>query len=188
MRPVFLITVFLFLFLPALPTPAQTGNADEKRSFIYEWTDGKGVVHITDSLDKVPEPYRQNARRHEAAPEGGAAPDRPRQQGAAPSGGGASEQSEAQQKTQWQQRLRGAKQRLAGAEQRYRELEQKRTALLGQWGTPAYAPPGARIEAERLSAEMQDVQKEIDKARNEVEVVIPEEARKEGVPPGWLRE
>jgi hypothetical protein len=84
--------------------------------------------------------------------------------------------------------MSGAKQRLAAAEQRYRELEQKRTALLGQWGTPAYAPPEARIEAERLAREMQNVQKAIDDARNQIEVVIPEEARKADVPPGWLRE
>jgi hypothetical protein len=192
MRQVFLIAVFLFLSVSALPAPAQTagsaGDAGEKQSYLYEWTDGKGVVHITDSLDKVPEQYRPNARRLEAAPEEGAAPDRPRQQGTAPSAGSAEEEHEARQKALWQQRLSGAKQRLAGAEQRYRELEQRRTALLGQWGTPAYAPPSARIEAERLSEEMKGVQKEIDNARNEIEVVIPEEARKAGVPPGWLRE
>jgi hypothetical protein len=88
----------------------------------------------------------------------------------------------------WQRRVSMAKQRLAAAKQRYQELDQKRTSLLGQWGTPAYAPPEARIEAQRLAQEMDSVQKEIDDARNEVEVVIPEEARKAGVPPGWLRE
>jgi chromosome segregation ATPase len=88
----------------------------------------------------------------------------------------------------WQRRVGAAKQRLAAAEQHYRELENRRTTLLGQWGTPAYAPPEARSEAERLAQEMRSVQKEIDDARNEVEVAIPEEARKAGVPPGWLRE
>lgn len=185
MRSGLVIAVFLFLFMPALP--AQTAGSAEQ-SDLYQWTDSKGVVHITDSLDKVPAPYRPKARRLEAAPEEGTAPVRPRQQGAAPSAGSAEEQLEAQQKAQWQQRMSGAKQRLAGAEQRYRDLEQKRTALLGQWGTPAYAPPAARIEAERLSEEMRGVQQEIDDARNEVEVGIPEEARKAGVPPGWLRE
>ena len=192
MHQVLLIAVFLFMFMPALPVPAQTGGSagsvEEQKSYIYQWTDGTGVVHITDSLDKVPKPYQSNARRLEAAPEEGAAPDRSRQQGTAPSAGSAEEEHEARQKALWQQRLSGAKQRLAGAEQRYRELEQRRTALLGQWGTPAYAPPAARIEAERLSEEMKGVQKEIDNARNEVEVVIPEEARKAGVPPWWLRE
>jgi chromosome segregation ATPase len=188
MRSGLFIAVFLII-MSALPAPAQTaGSADEQQSYLYEWTDNTGVVHITDSLDKIPAPYRSNARRLEAAPGEGTAPVRPRQQGAAPSPGGSEDQREAQEKLVWQRRMSDAKQRLAAAEQRYRELEQRRTALLGQWGTPAYAPPAARVEAERLSGEMQSVQKEIDSARNEVEVVIPEEARKAGVPPGWLRE
>lgn len=192
MHQVLFIAVFLFLFMPPLPAPAQTagsaGGVEGQKSYIYQWTDSDGVIHITDSLDKVPKPYRPNARRLEAAPEEGATPDRPRQQGTAPSAGSAEEGREAQQKALWQQRMSSAKQRLAAAEQRHRELEQRRAALLGQWGTPAYAPPEARIEAERLGQEMQNVQKEIDDARNEVEVVIPEEARRTGVPPGWLRE
>jgi uncharacterized protein DUF4124 len=186
------LLIAVLVLASALPAPAQTGGsaggAEEKKSYIYQWTDGKGVVHITDGLDKVPEPYRPHARRLEAAPEEEAAPEQPRQQGVSSPTGNGEDQREAQQKTAWQQRVRDAKQQLAAAEQRYRELEQKRTALLGQWGTPAYAPPEARIEAERLAQEMQAVQKEIDDARNRVEVAIPEEARKAGVPPGWLRE
>jgi flagellar motility protein MotE (MotC chaperone) len=183
-----LIAVFLVI-LSALPASAQTaGSTDEKQSYLFEWTDSKGVVHITDSLDKVPTEHRSNMRRREAAPEEGTAPARPRQPGTAPSADSAEDQREAQEKAAWQRRMSDAKQRLAAAEQRYRELEQRRTALLGQWGTQAYAPSSARVEAERLSVEMQGVQKEIDNARNEVDVVIPEEARKAGVPPGWLRE
>src|SRR5512147_220278 len=102
MHQVLLIAVFLFMFMPALPVPAQTGGSagsvEEQKSYIYQWTDGTGVVHITDSLDKVPKPYRPNARRLEAVPEEGAAPDRPRQQGSAPSPGRVEEQGEAQQK------------------------------------------------------------------------------------------
>jgi len=186
------LLIAVFLLASALPAAAQTsggaGGGEEKQSYIYEWTDGAGVVHLTDSLDKVPKPYRPQARRLEAAPEERVAPNQPRQQGASSPAGNAEEQREAQQKAMWQQRVGAAKQRQAAAERHYRELEQRRTYLLGQWGTPAYAPPGARIEAERLAQEMQSVQKEIDDARNEVEVVIPEEARKAGAPPGWLRE
>jgi len=193
MRWVLLIA--FFLLASALPAPAQTsggaGGGEEKQSYLYEWTDGAGVVHLTDGLDKVPKLYRPHARRLEAAPEEGVVPNQPRrlrQQGGSSPAGNAEGGGEAQQKDMWQRRVNAAKQRLAAAEQHYRELEQKRTALLGQWGTPAYAPPGARIEAEQLAGEMQTVQKEIDSARNEVEVAIPEEARKAGVPPGWLRE
>ena len=186
------LLIAFFLLASALSAPAQTsggaGGGEEKQSYIYEWTDGAGVVHLADSLDKVPKPYRPHARRLEAAPGEGAAPNQPRQQGAFSPAGNAEEQSETQQKALWQRRVNAAQQRLAAAEQHYRELEHRRTALLGQWGTPAYAPPAARSEAERIAQELQSIQKEIDDARNEVEVAIPEEARKAGVPPGWLRE
>jgi hypothetical protein len=186
------LLIAVLIFASALPAPAQTGGSadgvEEKKSYIYQWTDGAGVVHITDGLDKVPKPYRPHARRLEAAPEEGAAPNQPRQQGASSPARNAEEQREAQQKAMWQRRVGAAKQRLAAAEQHYRELENRRTTLLGQWGTPAYAPPEARIEAERLAEEIQSVQKEIDAARNEVDVEIPEQARKAGALPGWLRE
>jgi uncharacterized protein DUF4124 len=182
------LLIAVLILASTLPARAQTGGSaggdEEKKSYIYQWTDSKGVVHITDGLDKVPAPYRPHARRLEAAPEEGAAPDRPGQQGiSSPAGNG-----DEQQKAMWKRRMSEAKQRLTAAEQRYRKIDQRRTYLLGQWGTPAYAPPEARIEAERLAQEMQKVQKEIDDARNQVEVAIPEEARKAGVPPGWLRE
>lgn len=186
------LLIAVLILASALTAPAQTGGSagdvEEKKSYIYQWTDGKGVVHITDGLDKVPEPYRPHARRLEAAPEEGAAQKQPGQQGVSSPTGNGGEQREAQQKAMWRQRMSDAKQRLAAAEQRYREIDQRRTYLLGQWGTPVYAPPEARIEAERLAREMQIVQKEIDDARNQLEVAIPEEARKAGVPPGWLRE
>jgi hypothetical protein len=182
------LLIAFFLLASALQTPAQTSLGDEKQSYLYEWTDGKGIVHLTDSLDKVPKPYRPHARRLETAPGEEAAPNQPQQQGASSPAGNAEDQRETQQKAFWQQRVNAAKQRLAAAQQHYRELEQRQTTLLGQWGTPAYAPPEARIEAERIAQEMQSVQKEIDDARNDVEVAIPEEARKAGVPPGWLRE
>jgi hypothetical protein len=35
---------------------------------------------------------------------------------------------------------------------------------------------------------MKEVRKEIDEIRRELDEAIPEEARKAGVPPGWLRE
>jgi hypothetical protein len=178
--------------MSALPVFAQTGGnaggVEEKQTYIYQWTDSQGVVHITDGLGKVPKQYRHDARRLEAVPEEGGAPNRPVEQGVSSPAGNGEEQREAQQKAMWRQRMSEAKQRLAAAEQRYRETDQRRTAMLGQWGTPAYAPPEVRIEAERLAGEMQTIQQEIDDARNQVEVVIPEEARKAGVPPGWLRE
>jgi len=196
MRPHLLIAAMLLVSAPAVFAQAtgQAGSQEEKKpeenkSYLYEWTDSKGVVHITDGLDKVPQKFRAGARRRESLPAAGSAEDRSGQQGISetvrPS---EQEEIEADQKAEWKQRLSMAKQKLAGAEKRHRDLDQKRAALQGSWEIPANAPASVRVEIEQLDQEMQRVQREIDEARNEVSVVIPEAARKAGVPPGWLRE
>src|SRR5512143_1143204 len=128
MKPGILLSVILLTF--ALPVFAQTGgNAvgiEEKQTYIYQWTDGQGVVHITDGLDKVPNQYRHDARRLESVPEEGAVPNRPGQQGAASPAGNGEEQRAAEQKAMWQQRMSAAKQKLAAAEQHYHEIDQRR--------------------------------------------------------------
>jgi hypothetical protein len=196
MRPHLLIAAMLLVSAPAVFAQAtgQAGSQEEKKpeenkSYLYEWTDGKGVVHITDGLGKVPQKFRAGARRRESSPAGGAAEERSGQQGISePAGPSEQEEIEADQKAEWQQRMNMAKQKLAGAEKRHRDLGQKRAALQGSWGIPANAPAAVRVEIDQLDQEMQRVQREIDEARNEVAVVIPEAARKAGVPPGWLRE
>jgi chromosome segregation ATPase len=162
---------------------------EEKKSYLYQWTDSTGGVHITDGLDKVPQEFRAGAQRLESASGEGAAEDRSgRLHSSEPAGPSRQEKIEESQKAEWQQRVNTAKQRLADAEKRYHDLEQKRATMLGPWGVRANAPAGVRLEMEQLDKEMQRVQREINEARNEVEVVIPEAARKAGVPPGWLRE
>jgi hypothetical protein len=160
---------------------------EEKKGFLYQWTDSKGVVHITDGLDKVPPKFRAGARRLETAPAEGPGEGQ-KKDISEPAGPSDREESEANQKADWQQRMSVAKQKLAGAEKQYRDLEQKRAALQGPWGVPANAPAAVRVEIQQLNEDMQRAQREVDEARNEVEVVIPDEARKAGVPPGWLRE
>ena len=43
-------------------------------------------------------------------------------------------------------------------------------------------------EMKELDGDLARARNEADKARNEVEVTIPDEARRAGIPPGWLRE
>ncbi len=162
---------------------------EERKSVLYQWTDGKGVVHITDDLNKIPGKYRSNARRLETAPGTAEAPATPGGTGISTAPGESQEEErEADLKEEWQQRMKRAKARLADAERRYHALEEKRNNLLGSWGGPASGHLAGREEADRIDQEMKQVQKEIDAGRNEVENVIPEAARKAGVPPGWLRE
>jgi hypothetical protein len=169
--------------------PQQTGeNKELKKSYLYQWTDDKGVVHITDGLGSVPPKYRDKALKMEQTQsdegEGG---QQGQQETFTPVLPGV-EEIEEEKKAEWQLRIKDAKHRLAEAEQRYRELDQKRMDALGKWGGPASGHREGAVEAQQIEAEMQTVQKEIDNARHDIDVVIPEEARKAGVPPSWLRE
>jgi hypothetical protein len=165
---------------------AQTGDKELQKRFIYQWTDEKGVVHIADGLDKVPKGYRDkaiklNQPKNEDAGQGQAQPS------VHPSEA-ASEAADASAKAAWQQRMRDARQRLASAENRYQQLAQRRDELLRSWGGPASGRLAGRAEADRVEQEMKDVQTQIDEAQKDIDVVIPENARKAGIPPGWLRE
>ncbi len=185
--------VFLLMGVPGYAqVDDQTGSQEritQDEHYLYQWTDSKGVVHITDSLGKVPAKYRSGAQKLESSPGTEVMENQPGQQGiSSPSGNSGNEELRNAQKEDWQNRVKAAKQRLADAEQRYHDLSQQRDLLLGSWGGPASGHLEGREEADRIQQQMDQVQREIDDARNQIEVVIPDEARKAGIPPGWLRE
>jgi hypothetical protein len=91
-------------------------------------------------------------------------------------------------KEEWQLKIRDWKERLANAEKRYKALEEERSTIIMTGGVMTYAPPAYRTRAAELEEEMKQVRKEIDDARNMIDIVIPDEARRAGIPPGWLRE
>jgi hypothetical protein len=186
MRSILLLTfVFLFTGGTVFAQADQQKQAEVKKSYLYKWIDDKGVSHITDGLGKVPKRYRDRAVQMESqnTDETPAVPQ-------VLQGSGYSDQTEIdhERKLEWQDRMRDARKRLADAEQRYRELDRKRTEALEKWGGVASGHLEGREEANSIEQEMRQTQQEIDAARNQVENVIPDEARKAGVPPGWLRE
>jgi len=190
MRALVAIVMVLMAFVPAAlaQTGDQAGNKDVKKQYLYEWTDSKGGVHITDDLGEVPERYRLKSRKIEI-PKGEEVGPEQRMQGATGTQSGvATDEQEAASKAAWQQRIRDWKARLADARKRYQDLDQKRLEALAKWGGPASGHLEGRAEADRIAQDMKEVQQDIDVARDMVENVLPEEARKAGIPPGWLRE
>jgi len=166
----------------------QAEDEELKKSYLYQWTDDGGGIHITDGLGKVPKQYRERAVKLEQPKREGS--DQGQQEQGQPEsfsarGNGTSDEVA---KTEWQRRMSEAKQRLVKAEQRYGELDKERTELLGVMGSAAMAPIANRVRAEEIAGEMKRVRKEIDDARYMLEVVLPEKARKAGIPPGWLRD
>lgn len=191
MRTLFTIA-FFFLFgtvtVLAQVVQQKTEDQDLQKNYFYQWTDEKGVVHITDGLGKVPKKYRDKAVKLETSKDESAVEDQQPQETINSPHVTEEEIREQDRKALWQGRMKDAKKKLAELKQRYQELDQKRNELLMSWGGPASGRLGDRVQAEQIAEKMKEVQKEIDAAQNEIEEVIPDEARKAGVPPGWLRE
>jgi len=190
-----IILVCAALALPVVlsvrPVQAQENKEQEKKEdkeqqerYMYQWTDGNGVVHMSDRLEQVPVKYRKNTQTITMPePENSAAttvmPER------TPS------RFEAEQEDKqdaWKQRYQEWKERLKEAQKRCDALEQKRTKLNAPWGTTAAAPEQMRVEIDQTDKDLQSARAELEEARTMVNKVLPDEARKAGVPPGWLRE
>lgn len=183
----------LFVALPCFLASAPTVQAADDVRYLYQWKDERGVVNVTDSLDKVPPKYRSQAtqrlqpgadkeeqRREET---------REREQSQVLDAGTSQDQDELK-KAEWQQRMHDAKRRLADAEDRYSQIELRKNELASKWGASGASLPTQEAinEMNRLEGELVRAKIDAEKARNEVEVTIPDEARRAGIPPGWLRE
>ena len=190
MRALITIVMVLTVFVPPVfaQTGDQAGSQDVKKHYLYEWRDSKGGVHITDNLGGVPEQYRTKSRKIDIT-KGEEVGSEQQVQGTTGSPSGvATKEQEAASKAAWQQRIRDWKARLADAQKRYQDLDQKRLEALAKWGGPASGHLEGRLEADSIARDMEEVQRDINEAKDMVENVIPEEARRAGVPPGWLRE
>jgi hypothetical protein len=192
MRALIIMIMVLMVFAPAAlaQTGDQAGSNEVKKHYLYEWTDNKGGVHITDDLGEVPERYRSKSRKIEIPKGEEIGPGQQMQEATGTQSGVATDEQEAASKAAWLQRIRDWKERLADAQQRYRDLDQKRKEALAKWGGPAAVASGhleGRSEADGITQDMKQVQIEIDEAKDMIENVIPEEARRAGIPPGWLR-
>ncbi len=170
----------------AVPGLSQDDDDEKKKHFLYQWTDDKGVVHITDHLGKVPEKHRSKAKQLETT----GPVEEDTAQAVTPFYPPAPEPVVDQEarKEEWQSRIAEWKGRLADAEERHDRLQKERDGLFAAWGSSALAPIAVRQRAGEIDRELERARKEIDEAKRMLTEVIPEEARKAGVPPGWLRE
>ena len=163
--------------------------AQEESGGLYTWTDKNGVVHMTDSLDKVPGEYRSRTQKTDSGISGGnVVPEA--QSPTAPSTSDQGGVNDAVLKAQWQARMLDAKRRLQNAENNYQRLEKRKSDLQAQWGSSGSALPPQDVldQMNKLDVDLSRAKTEIDNARDQINNVIPDEARRAGIPPGWLRE
>ncbi len=66
---IIVVVLSVAIFSIGVQTRAQEGS-NERKSYLYKWTDDSGGVHITDGLGNVPEQYRPKARKIEDSRKG----------------------------------------------------------------------------------------------------------------------
>lgn len=89
-------------------------------------------------------------------------------------------------KEQWTKRLESTRRELDRKLKAYRTTKRDWQALAIQAEYALF--PGQVKKKQELREKMLKLQREVDALVHELNVEIPEEARKAGVPPGWLRE
>lgn len=183
------VVVLAALLLLAGSAFAQTGeqpvNKEADKRYLYQWTDSKGTVHITDGLGKIPERYRDKARKMESSRGQEPGPEQLRAETAPDSD---AEEQETEAKAEWRSRMQEWKRRLANAEKERQGLEKERSDLMHALGAISLAPPEYRLRVVEIDRQLKDLETEISTAKDMINNVLPDEARKAGVPPGWLRE
>ena len=88
-------------------------------------------------------------------------------------------------KSAWQTRHKKAKEEVDRLLASFREAQKKWQNLATKADFALL--PGQAKERDQARADMKKYEIELDKAIHELEVVLPEDARKAGIPPGWLR-
>lgn len=88
-------------------------------------------------------------------------------------------------KAGWQRRMKGARDQLARLLAKFRQKQTEWTSLATKASYAMF--PGQAEKQEQLAKELKSLELAVDAQIDLVEVRLPEEARKAGVPPGWLR-
>lgn len=182
------------------------------RAESYKYTDKNGVVHFTDDPYALPEPQRskvlrrleqERAEQEKRRQQGLEKPPQVREKlpvghiGANPKGGKGradppktgrttTDPTSASQREQWKTKMANARKRVNSLREECDKLrttrnDNKRKSLI-------FATPGARAEANKAADSLTTCEQHLKEAKHKLEVDLPEEARRAGVPPGWLRD
>jgi hypothetical protein len=181
------VTLVALVLLAAGPSKAQ----------VYKWVDKKGTVHFTDNPDDLPEPQRSEAlrkldvtkkkKKKETAPVPVTpSADLPNEQLPPDPGTGPDRSAERKRKKKvWQSKVLRARRKVDELSKKCKELEAKKNK--SSRDSLIFARPGDRKTAKDTTAETDKCKKSLKNAIYHLEVELPEQARKEKVPPGWLR-
>ena len=167
---------------------------------VYWWYDENGQMHVSDQSVDVPAEKRkevfQRAKDGEGLPSGGytvmegsgkswMVPESEAVEAAgtpAPEGTEAeAEEEETQTKAYWQGRLAEQKAIVAEANAEIKKATAEKTRLM------TYTPGGFQFKLAEEDAKIKEWEAKKAAAQYQLDKGLKEEARKKGIPPGWLR-
>ena len=162
----------LFVGFPIIP-----GIAAESGPDTYQWTDDKGNVGFTDSLEKVPPKYRKSAKKFK--------PGSPQKVPTPPATGGLipSESQESINEV-WRDRMSRARTELQDLKDQRQAAQEEYDALLHRRNMQS-RPLEADVES-KATSKINDLDQRIRDKEHELTVTIPDEARQAGVPSSVL--
>jgi hypothetical protein len=162
----------LFVWLLAVPASAAETEPDT-----YQWTDDKGNVGFTDSLEKVPPKYRKSAKKFKAGT--------PQKVPTPPAGGGFTPGGSQETVNEvWRDRMSRARAELQDLQDQRQAAQEEYDALLRRRNMQS-RPLESDVEPKALS-KLNDLDQRMRDKEHELTVTIPDEARQAGVPPNTL--
>ena len=151
----------------------------------YRWTDKNGNVGFADSLQKVPEQYRESAKRLDSSPGGPSTKPLQIIPSAPQSGSSAPAVDTEELYATWRERAREAR---ADLEQ----LKAQRTATRKEYDTlrgEGYGKVFSDASAdEKYRTRLAELDEQISQKEQEITTILPDEARKAGIPQGVLNQ
>jgi hypothetical protein len=146
----------------------------------YQWVDKKGVIGFADSIEKVPPPYRDSAKKIKGTDSKAAGTTPPSR--IAPPGSNteaAPEVSPEDLAFEFQERHQRAQAELAQLKATRERTQKQYDTLRAEFYARSFADPEADA---KLRAQLADLDDQIQKKQHEVSTRIPDEARRAGVP------
>ncbi|MEL6759910.1 MAG: DUF4124 domain-containing protein [Myxococcota bacterium] len=183
------------VWLAFLASMVLASSSVAAESVVYRWADKNGVIHLSDDLSKVPEPYASlyqarirelEAKRAERVgdrkepPPSRARPSRNRP----PTKTTGLAEREIQKRERWQKRVRQWRQELERATNTLAEREERLAQL--QVNPLLRLTPQVKTQIESVEEERAQAILRLEKARKMLLETLPSEAKKEGVPLRWL--
>jgi hypothetical protein len=156
---------------------------------IYQWTDENGNVGFTDDLSKIPEKYRNSAILEREIP---AAPDEEKEGGEAPPDDQGLElppeppevDNAGHDRSYWENRLKDLRDQQDALIEKKAKLDQEINAMSNPL---IYNTAQDKQLRQKKRNEAESTEQQINEIEHQLKDVIPEEARRLNVPPGWLR-